>query len=289
VWWYVRHLAWPWQLGVFYDYSNVSGPALWTFVLPMLGLAAIAAIGVWLWHRNRSANLTILYVWFVLALAAYVAFSPMVRLHDRYLHLASYPFCVLVAWLILKAGVSEKRILLRSAGVLLVVGLWAGVTWSQSAYWRNDFTLWAHATRTASGMVEPWLHVAEAYSGDLRSMQAVQVIDEGLKHRPQSPSLWQIRGLLLYDRAQYGAAKMSFLKVLEVSARYDLRKFPDVLGAKTGALYYLGLIDMNAGDFASAERWLREAVTLRPGVAEFRSSLDEAVRKRADREKQDQK
>ena len=62
--------------------------------------------------------------WFVLTLAPAVIVAPMVLQHDRYLYIASYAFCALVAWAILHLGrlPAKARLVARCASWLSGLG-----------------------------------------------------------------------------------------------------------------------------------------------------------------------
>ena len=204
----------------------------------------------------------------------------MVHLHDRYLYLAAYPFCALIAYALLHGPhTGPWGGQMRFVAALVLVATLASVTWHESGYWRNEVSLWERATETAPNTANPWLRVAGMYSGDLRSMKAVAVIDEGLRYRPNSPFLWQARGLLLFDREQTAAARQAFLKVIEVASSYDLQQHSDVAYQKTGAVFHLGVMDLRAGNYVSAERWIRESIALEPQIPELHLALAEALRK----------
>jgi tetratricopeptide (TPR) repeat protein len=277
-WWYVRHLLLPVNRGFMYDVNPISGPGWRTFILPLLGILALLAIGSWILLRRRSANVIFLYAWFVLALAPYIAFSPMVQLHDRYLHLASYPFCALVAYLILRMGKAGTAMPVRFTIAVLVIGLWAAGTWHESSYWRNGLSLWLRAIQTAPRAVEPRMRAAALYNRDSEGAKSLQILDDGLALNPKSPGLWRARGLLLLDLRQSPAARSSFLKVIEVSSLYDFHKFPDVQEDKAWAAFHLGLLDLEARNYTSAEQWLRTAVELLPDAPRFHQALASALK-----------
>ena len=277
-WWYLRHLLLPLNRGIMYEVNPVPGPSWRAFVLPLVGILALFAVGSWIAYRRRSASVMLLYAWFVLAMAPYIAFAPMVQLHDRYLHLASYPFCALVAYLILRVGNAGKGARARLAIGVMVLGLWTASSWHESSYWRNSLSLWSRAMQTAPRAVEPRMRLAALYSGDPDGVRSLQVLDEGLALNPNSPGLWRARGLFLLNRKQYPAARDAFQKVIEVSALYDFRKFPDVLEAKSWAEFHLGLLDLEAKDYTSAERQLRAALDLLPGVPRFHQALASALK-----------
>ena len=149
IWWYIRHLVMPWRLSVEYADTILQRPTLFGFVLPAVGLLLLLAAAVWLWNWRHSKVTAFLMFWFVLALAPAVIVAPMVHEHDRYLYIASYAFCALVAWMVLQlTKLSAKA---RLIAPLCMVALWAGLTWHEMGYWACDATLWARSLESLSG------------------------------------------------------------------------------------------------------------------------------------------
>ena len=109
-------------------------PTLLGFVLPAACLLLLLAAVWWMWRRERSKVAAFLIFWFVLTLAPAVIVAPMVLQHDRYLHIASFAFCALVAWAILHLAnvqIGSLPINTRVVVALCVVALWTGLSWHE--------------------------------------------------------------------------------------------------------------------------------------------------------------
>lgn len=168
-WWYVRHLVWPTGLAVIYNSQVVSSPSLRLFVLPALGLGVVLAAAFWLWWRHRSVAGTLLIAWFVLTLAPVVVLSTMVLQHDRYLHLPSYPFCVLVAVLLLGTGgegEAKRRAAYLRAGVgVILIALWSVSVWHEMGFWDHEELLWTRAVSVAPARINSRVLLAQLEDG----------------------------------------------------------------------------------------------------------------------------
>jgi tetratricopeptide (TPR) repeat protein len=280
-WWYLKHLLLPGGLSVMYEQNAVLTPTLRNFVLPLVGLALVSAAACWMWTRRRSADSAFLIGGFVLTLAPYIAMSPKVHEHDRYLHLASYFFCAFLAYVILRAGRTAKgnHVYWRGAAVLILAVLWSASVWHESSFWEDEFSLWGRAVTIAPSQPVARIQLASLYDmkGDVGS--ALRVIGEGLLIRPQSPNLWEMRGFILYQNKQYPEARKAFLKVIETSADYGGKPANDVGDAKAESAYHLGLLALAEKDSSSAEKWFRVGVDLRPDSARYRSALANALRR----------
>lgn len=265
-WWYIKHLLLPAGLSVVYDANVVTTPTLRTFYAPGLGLAIASALLLWLWFRQRLTIATVLGAWFILTLVPYVVMSLMVRQHDRYLYLAAYPFCALLAYLLLRAGSYKPWVRVVFASALLM--FYAGSTWRETTVWDNSLALWTNASKIAPKAIEPRLELANAYGERRDVISALMVIDDGLRINPASPSLWLTRGLILYQNQQFSEAREAFLKVMNVGSGYKGRAI---------SAFQLGVIEIADEQFSAAENWLRQAIALEPENSNYHRALANAL------------
>lgn len=264
-WWYIKHLACPTGLSVVYDSIIVYRPTLRGFVLPALALVAFLGVAGWIWLRHRSANSSFLIIWSVIAMAPYIVLAPMVQQHDRYLHIASYAFCAGLGYVIVRAGnLDTRKTWIRFAAGVALMALWAGSVWHETGFWEDNLSLWKRAAKIAPSLIEPRHILANLYAEKGDPAAAFQAIDDGLKLRPNSPTLWQTRALLLYRNQRYEEARQSFLKSMDAGESYVGRPI---------CAYYLGQIDIRDKNFVSAERWLRMAIASSPQAVGYHSSL----------------
>jgi len=152
LWFYARHLLWPWPLAEFYDVFYVSSVGGREFVIPAMAMAIVLA-ALWSWaRRSRVALLASLWILFPLVPVLDVALLRFNALAaDRYLYLPSVGFCVLAAVLLVR--LTELR-QLRHAALAMVLGLAAVmgiVTACQAAPWENALLLYENALVVAPG------------------------------------------------------------------------------------------------------------------------------------------
>jgi tetratricopeptide (TPR) repeat protein len=225
-----------------------------------------------------------LMFWFVLTLAPAVAVAPMVLEHDRYLYLASYAFCALVAWALLRLSDMPKKALLLAP--LCVVALWAGLTWHEMGYWDCDRTLWERSLEVSPASLPAQMHTASIYSEAGNNAKALSVLDDGLRYRPNEPNLWVARGNVHQANHQLDEARADYLKVLQLTdpatgqrTEAGARAQGAVAGfVRSVAAYQLAVLDFSTKNFAEAEYYARTAVSLEPRGTKYHMALSRSLR-----------
>lgn len=136
---YLRYLVktvWPVNLAVFYPYPDAI-PA-WQVTLCLLALAAITAAAL----RMRSSHpwIAVGWGWYLLTLLPVIGIVQvgMQSMADRYMYVPLVGLLLAVAW---EAGDTAA---IRAGGILLL-GVWAVLTWRQCFVWRDGLTLFEHA------------------------------------------------------------------------------------------------------------------------------------------------
>jgi tetratricopeptide (TPR) repeat protein len=274
LWWYLRHLAWPSGLAVQYDNLVLDQPTLYGFWLPAAALLLLLVVACWLWSRRRSGTALFLACWFVLVIAPAVVVAPMVREHDRYLFLASYPFCALVAWLVL-----HLKPPMRSVAAFALVVLLSGLTWHETSFWDDDYALWGRAYQISPRLVTAEVFFADQclQRGDIA--QAFAISDAGLGYHPLSPNLWLQRATLLKSAGKPAESHAAYLKVLEVTAPLAGQPLaPDLSRARAAAVFQLAKTALDAGDYAEAEHYARMAIAVKFDGVAYHAILAESLR-----------
>ena len=142
---YLKHMAFPTQLSLFYRWPHVEIPLSAT---ELLGSAAIAVafLSATLYCCWRRRDLAFYFLTFCALLAPHLNFAYVgFWLADRYLYLAS--FCVLAVAGTLLGDLRERSGGLRYAaiGATLVFAVASGIqTWRQQTVWRDNDSLWLY-------------------------------------------------------------------------------------------------------------------------------------------------
>ena len=284
VWWYIRHLVLPWGLSVEYAERTLNRPTLFGFVLPAVGLLLLLVAAVWLWSRWHSKVAAFLMFWFVLTLAPAVIVAPMVREHDRYLYLASYAYCALVAWMVLQLRNFPAKALLMAP--LCVVVFWAGLTWHEMGYWDCDATLWARSLEISPSSLVAQMHTASSYSEAGNTAKALSVLNDGLRYHPNEANLWVARAIIFQGNKQLDEARAGYLKVMQLTEatlgqpiEADAPTRKAVAASLRGvAAYQLAVLDFSTKNFVEAEYYARTAVSLDSKGTTYHMALARSLR-----------
>lgn len=150
LWFYARHLLWPWPLAEFYNVFYVHSARAREFVIPALATAAmILALAAWA-RRSRAALMASL--WILLPLLPVLDVS-LLRFNalaaDRYLYLPSFGFCVLAAVLLVRLAELPQLRRWSLAIMLVPAAVMGAVAARQVAPWENDLLLYENAVAVA--------------------------------------------------------------------------------------------------------------------------------------------
>jgi len=150
LWFYVRHLLWPWPLAEFYDMFYVNSVRAREFVVPALAMAMVMlALAAWA-RRSRAALMAALWILLPLLPVLDVALLRFnVLTADRYLYLPSFGFCVLAAMLLVRLAELPHLRQWALGIVLLPAGLMGASAARQVGPWENDLLLYENAVEVA--------------------------------------------------------------------------------------------------------------------------------------------
>jgi protein O-mannosyl-transferase len=143
---YLDKATWPSRLAVFYPHPE-SSLALWKVVGAASVLAAITAV---FWHFRERRYLLIGWLWFLVTLTPVIGIVQVGRQAwaDRYAYFPLWGLFVIAVWLLsegaTRISLSRPAQLAISSAVLFA---YAVTTHIQIGYWRNSYTLFAHAIR----------------------------------------------------------------------------------------------------------------------------------------------
>jgi protein O-mannosyl-transferase len=147
---YVEKAVWPSRLAVFYPHPEGS-LALWKVLGAAAALAAVTAV-FWL-LRERSRYLLVGWLWFLGTLAPMIGIVQVGRQAwaDRYAYLPLWGLFVIGVWLLAEAAarISLSRAAQVAIGLAVLLG-YAATARIQIGYWRDSYSLFAHALEVTS-------------------------------------------------------------------------------------------------------------------------------------------
>lgn len=278
LWFYVRKLAWPIGLSVFYDTPYVSAPALRSLVLPAAALLLIGC-ALWLWQRRSPENSKLIIfagLWFVLVLLP-VLYIPSLSYgelaHDRYLYLPLLGFAVLFATLLQQVfGESHARrrrwVFPAVAGA--VAAALCGLNLAQQVYWANDLLLYHRGFSMAPNNDTARNNLARVFTDRGEYDRAEPMYLEILRHNPNHWLAHYNLGYTYYRKGRYQDADSHLSRAL-------------LLVPNDAASHlYLGLVHLREGRLEAAEQEIRQAISLRPDRPGYHLALGYVLEEKGD-------
>jgi protein O-mannosyl-transferase len=125
---YIGLLFWPVNLSIFHSTPMVTSPLSLRFILPVLGVVALA-FGLWQLRGSRLARFGIL--WFAINLLPVLNLSALgtdFLVQERYVYIASVGFSLLVALALVRIPLG-KRVSLLAARAAFVMAITLLLTW----------------------------------------------------------------------------------------------------------------------------------------------------------------
>lgn len=191
---YLKIAFFPIDLSMIYDQGYVKSLSATSFWLPLLLLASITALIVYL--SSRMPELKLAAIWIVIPLLPHLntrAFVSDEIMHDRYLYLSLVGVGLLVTTLIFKAvqsiSASTYALAVPAAAVFALLSF---ATIAQNRVWRSDSNLWRNAARHAPNSRIVRLAIGtlaeheQDFDGALREYESVLAIEpdaiDGLNH-----------------------------------------------------------------------------------------------------------
>ena len=175
---YLLLMVWPSGYNVQHNTLPVTSAVSAAFVLPLLLIASLAFVVIWL----NSRVLRFASLWFVaflmLPIASLGLFQPLSYVQERYLYLPSIGFCLALAFAIDRlARLTLLSLPMRTIAIvlaLLLLAIWSTVLVRQNEVWRSSITLFQQSVRVDlnSGYARSALSTAYYFANDLQSAEA---------------------------------------------------------------------------------------------------------------------
>lgn len=271
-WGYMRRLVWPVHQSVFYATPPVTSPGDIRFWLPSL---CILLAGILLWRIGRRSRLTgFAFVWmFVFLAPAFIGLPAFIRgewMHDRYLYLPSFGFCLLVVYAI--SQIPSKRELFHLPAVPLLTVLTLAVLMVfaigiEELPWHDDFHLYMHAVAVQPESPQAQAHLATEFfrRGDVAAAEQHYAMSLAL-----SPFDWKnitTYGLMLYYSGQFREADRELQGAIALQPR------------DSNLYFYQGLCRFNLQNYPAAENAFQQAIRVGPRLPRYHFWLGFALEK----------
>jgi protein O-mannosyl-transferase len=253
LWGYMRRLVWPVRMTVFYDTPPVTSVLQWRFWLPVLAWVVVLILAWRIAKRSRMFAISVVWIFVFLAPAilGLPAFMIGEWVHDRYLYLPSFGFCLLLVHLVSQLPSRRDLFGLPAAPTAVVLVIAAAMSfataWEQT-YWANGFLLFARGVN-----ISPRSSWAKSHLGnELLRMgdreNAERQYREALSIEPDNWKNNVAFGLVLYYTGQYKLADE------------QLSRSSALMPNDSNQYFYQGLCRFNLGNFTGAEDAFRKSL-----------------------------
>jgi hypothetical protein len=261
LWKYMALLIWPVNMSLFYDLAPVTSFSDWRFWLA----AAWLLFAVVAWRVSRRVPIVgFALLWIFVFLSPALIGLPVFQMgdwvHDRYLYLSSFGFCLLLVYAIDKLPSQQELFGYRAAPMAVIVILSAamafGTSWQQQ-YWSNSLLIFAHSVNVAPRSALAKFELASIVSSKGDRENARRLYEEAIAIEPDN---WKYNisfGLMLYDEGDF-----------RLSERY-LAHAVALDSSDANANFNLGMVRFKLGNYAEAEESFREATRKSRGNAGF--------------------
>ncbi len=171
--WYLRRVVWPFGLAPSYPLRLQAG---WSAPAVLAGLAVCAALLVaLLWWARRRPWWTFAAAWTLLCLAPALnvrSFRPAYLVHQRYLYLAVFGFCLLVARALASPRLAPAW---RWSGAAAILVVFAAASLRADPAWASDAALWTRISEVDPGNAAAfdWLGTRAWKAGELDEAEAL--------------------------------------------------------------------------------------------------------------------
>lgn len=274
LWFYIKLLVWPIGLSAFYDVPYVTSISVSHFVLPAIGVLAVA-VALWVWSRG-SRVVAFASVLMFLPILPVLNLSGLVRdeiAHDRYLYLPSVGFSILVAVALTRLRFGAKlftRPASQVAAALSVMALLGIATAMQHSYWANEFVLFRRGVDVAPNNLVATTNLGNVMLENGFAKDAAALFRVSYDRDPSSRvANWNL-GLAYYQLREFDQALPLLTRAVELDP--------------TGAVkrVYLGLTEIELGRIDEGRATLRQAEDINASTAGVHYGLGMAYKKQGD-------
>jgi len=266
LWFYARHLFWPWRLAEFYDVFYVNSARSREFVVPALA-TTIVVLALVAWARRSRAAL-MASLWILLPLlpvldVALLRFNALVA--DRYLYLPSFGFCVLAGVLLVRLTEMPQLRRWSLAIVLIPAAVMGAFAARQLAPWENDLLLYENAVAVAPHNAFARTSLATQLILRSENERALRLLEESYAIDSYSWMTAFNLGYLEFSLGDLPQAERFFRRAIWLDP-HNRNQF-----------LMLGLTQKRRGNFAAAAATLEKTAEIWPDAPLVHLSLGEAL------------
>jgi Flp pilus assembly protein TadD len=254
---YLGQMVWPLGLAAYYPYPY-QGPPGWEVAAGLTLLAGVSVLA--LWRRRKQPWILAGWLWYLVMLLPVMGLIQVGRqAHaDRYTYLPQIGVYVALTWLV--AGWRASRLVLGSlmAGVLAVLMVCAS---KQTAYWKDNETLWVHALACTTANDVAHFNLGNALRKEGRVDEATSHYQQAVQINPNYAEARFNLGTALFKKGSLDEAILQYQAALQIKPDY----------AK--AHYNLGNALFKKGNVDGAVTEYQTALQIQPDYADAFNNL----------------
>jgi tetratricopeptide (TPR) repeat protein len=258
---YILLLIFPFNLKLFYDVKVATSIFDFNVLLSMIILIFIIFFTIKFF--NKITFFCIL--WFFITLLPFSNIVPLVVLMaERYLYLASFGFCFLLAFAFDKVYNLDFKKNIKIGLVIFVVLLllfYSFVIINRNAEWKDNLTLWTETVKDSPNSSRAHDNLGFTYERMGRYKDAIKEFEKAIDLKPANYRAHTNLGVALAKVGLFNISIMQFETALKINPHYY----------KT--YNKLGLVYANIRDYKNAIINLNKAVKLNPNYAKGYNDL----------------
>ena len=212
----------PSRLSVFYPYIDQTGKTA-SIKLASSILLIIAISYLCIKKRNSSPYLLVGWLWFIITLLPVIGLVQVgSQSHaDRYMYIPSIGLSIMATWYLKSIlETSQKYRLITNSAILFgIVALYVQTS-IQTSYWKNDISIFEHATQVTQYNEFSHLHLYHAYLKSGNYQKAAFHGFEAMQINPSNPNTHYLLGIAQLQLNDINRAIESFNKVYELKASF---------------------------------------------------------------------
>jgi tetratricopeptide (TPR) repeat protein len=288
---YLLKAVWPLHLVIFYPHPEKTIG----FAKPLLAALFLVAFMYFCFRHLQQRYLLAGWLWYLGCLVPVIGFVQVGRqaMADRYPYVPLIGIFVLVVWWIAEnsSRLPQRSEILAGVTVLFLI-FFAGLTWRQTTYWKNSFTVFRHALEITpvnfiaeNNLGQAYVDIGKsdlAYDHFLRSTQEkpyfglahynLGVVLIGQNRRADARREFQLAIKYGQDATEIASAYHNLgIAMLEddelVDARIALSEALRLVPNKQSSYLARGLVEFKLADYSSAEADFVKGANLAPDPA----------------------
>ncbi|MGD0815093.1 MAG: tetratricopeptide repeat protein [Verrucomicrobiota bacterium] len=199
---YLGQMIYPAGLAVFYPFPHHGLPE-WKVALAGMLFAGITSAA--LWQRRKQPWLLMGWLWYLGMLLPVLGIVQVGdQSHaDRYTYLPQIGLYVAVTWLVAEWCANRAMLGFLMTGV---AGLLMVCAWKQTAYWKDNETLWTHALACTTGNSLAEYNLAYDFVEKGRLDEAIGHCQKALDINPDNPDAHNTLGVALVKKGRVDEA-----------------------------------------------------------------------------------